>query len=98
MGSLLGGGVGTLRSSVTVSHFSSEWFAVIEFPDWSAEPGLSGTEASAEITQIVTGPSGSCEASTLQLNVVLLPGPPGALHGAEYALVAQGSVPAATHM
>jgi hypothetical protein len=67
-----------------VSHFSSEWFACIEVPDRFAPLGLSGTEASAAITQIVTGPSGSSEASTLQVNVVLLPPEPGALHSGAY--------------
>ena len=45
----------------------------------------------------VTGPSGNCEASTPQLNVVLFPPLPGTLQSARYARPPQGSVPAPTH-
>ncbi len=65
--------VGPCRSSTTVSHCAFEWFAWLAWPVWLALFGLSGTEASDAIAQTVTGPSWSCDASTLQLNVVFLP-------------------------
>jgi len=68
-----------------VSHCEAERFAWFACPAWLAELGLSGTEASAPIAQIVTGPSGSPDASTLQPNVAFLAGPVGTLQACEIA-------------
>ena len=81
-----------------MSHCRSERFAWLGLPVWLAELGLFGTAASAAVTHTVTGPSGSCEASTPQLNVVFLLPLAGTLHSARYACWSQGSDPAVTHM
>jgi hypothetical protein len=63
--------LGTLRSSVTLSHCASDRLAWLAFPVCVAEFRLFGTDPSAALTQIVTGPSGSWEASTEQSHLVV---------------------------